>query len=256
MGRLAGKVAIVTGAARGMGAATARLFATEGAKVALGDVLDGECRTVAEEIGEAALALHLDVSVEDDWAQAVRATEERFGAPNVLVNNAGILLMKSIEETTLKEYMKVIRVNQAGVFLGMRTAIPAMRRAGGGSIVNVSSSEGLRGMPMIIAYTASKFAVRGMSKGAAAELGQYGIRVNSVHPGAIDTSLSRAAGMNPDVMNELFRKTLPGGRIGAPEDVANMVLFLASDESSYVTGAEFAVDGGATALTGGYPTSR
>jgi len=242
--RLDGKVALITGAARGQGAAAARRFVAEGARVMITDVLDDQGKELAAELG--AEYCHLDVSSEDEWAEAVAFTVQTFGDIAVLVNNAGILHFSALAETKLADYQRVIGINQVGTFLGMRTVVPSMRTAGGGSIVNVSSVEGLGGMPYLVAYTASKFAIRGMTKVAAMELGQHGIRVNSVHPGAIDTPMvSEALGRPIDVSP--IGKKLALRRIGQPEDVANVVLFLASDESAYCTGGEFVVDGGATA---------
>jgi 3alpha(or 20beta)-hydroxysteroid dehydrogenase len=242
--RLDGKVALITGAARGQGAAAARRFAAEGARVMITDVLDDQGKELAAELG--AEYCHLDVSSEDEWAEAVAFTVQTFGDITVLVNNAGILHFSALAETKLADYQRVIGINQVGTFLGMRTVVASMKAAGGGSIVNVSSVEGLGGMPYLVAYTASKFAIRGMTKVAAMELGQHGIRVNSVHPGAIDTPMvSEALGRPIDVSP--IGKKLALRRIGQPEDVANVVLFLASDESAYCTGGEFVVDGGATA---------
>ncbi|MFJ8958100.1 glucose 1-dehydrogenase [Lentzea sp. NPDC102401] len=242
--RLDGKVALITGAARGQGAAAARRFVAEGARVMITDVLDDQGKELSAEIG--AEYCHLDVSSEDEWAEAVAFTVQTFGDITVLVNNAGILHFSALAETKLADYQRVIGINQVGTFLGMRTIVPSMRAAGGGSIVNVSSVEGLGGMPYLVAYTASKFAIRGMTKVAAMELGQHGIRVNSVHPGAIDTPMvSEALGRPIDVSP--IGKKLALRRIGQPEDVANVVLFLASDDSAYCTGGEFVVDGGATA---------
>ncbi|MEU3645986.1 glucose 1-dehydrogenase [Lentzea sp. NPDC034063] len=242
--RLDGKVALITGAARGQGAAAARRFVAEGARVMITDVLDDQGKELAAELG--AEYCHLDVSSEDGWAEAVAFTVQTFGDITVLVNNAGILHFSALAETKLADYQRVIGINQVGTFLGMRTVVSSMRAAGGGSIVNVSSVEGLGGMPYLVAYTASKFAIRGMTKVAAMELGQHGIRVNSVHPGAIDTPMvSEALGRQIDVSP--IGKKLALRRIGQPEDVANVVLFLASDESAYCTGGEFVVDGGATA---------
>ncbi|MDX8142173.1 glucose 1-dehydrogenase [Lentzea sp. NBC_00516] len=242
--RLDGKVALITGAARGQGAAAARRFVAEGARVMITDVLDDQGKELAAELG--AEYCHLDVSSEDEWAEAVAFTVQTFGDITVLVNNAGILHFSALAETKLADYQRVIGINQVGTFLGMRTIVPSMRAAGGGSIVNVSSVEGLGGMPYLVAYTASKFAIRGMTKVAAMELGQHGIRVNSVHPGAIDTPMvSEALGRPIDVSP--IGKKLALRRIGQPEDVANVVLFLASDDSAYCTGGEFVVDGGATA---------
>lgn len=250
VGRLDGKVAIITGAARGQGAAAARRFTAEGARVAITDVRDEEGERLAEELGESALYRHLDVSSEDDWSRAVAETTDACGEITVLVNNAGVLHFSAVEETSLADYQRVVAINQTGTFLGMRAVVPSMTRAGGGSIVNVSSVEGLAGMPYLVAYTATKFAIRGMTKVAAVELGEHGIRVNSVHPGAVDTLMVSDAlgGLVVDV-GRIGRKVALR-RVGQPEDVANVVLFLASDESSYCTGSEFAVDGGATATHG------
>ncbi|WP_028933659.1 glucose 1-dehydrogenase [Pseudonocardia spinosispora] len=245
--RLAGKVALVTGAARGMGAATVRRFVAEGARVMIADISDDAGKALADELGEPAAYTHLDVSSESDWASAMEAVTSTFGALHVLVNNAGVLHFGSLVDTTLADYQRVISVNQVGTFLGMRTAVPALRAAGGGSIVNLSSVEGLAAAPMLTAYTASKFAIRGMTKVAALELGPDGIRVNSVHPGMIDTELiSDAVGGHKLDLGPVGRK-LALRRVGEPEDIANLVLFLASDESRYCTGAEFVADGGATA---------
>lgn len=242
--RLSGKVALITGAARGQGAAAARRFVAEGASVMITDVLDAQGKELAAELG--ASYCHLDVSSEEDWAAAVSATVETFGEITVLVNNAGILHFSALADTTLADYQRVIGINQVGTFLGMRAVVGSMKRAGGGSIVNVSSVEGLAGMPYLTAYTASKFAIRGMTKVAALELGEFGIRVNSVHPGAIDTPMvSETLGRQIDISP--IGKKVALRRVGRPEDVANVVLFLASDDSAYCTGAELAVDGGATA---------
>lgn len=242
--RLEGKVALITGASRGQGAAAARRFAQEGARVMLTDVLDDQGKELAAELG--AEYCHLDVSSEEDWASAVAVTVETFGDITVLVNNAGILHFSALADTTLADYQRVIGINQVGTFLGMRAVVASMTQAGGGSIVNVSSVEGLGGMPYLVAYTASKFAIRGMTKVAAMELGQHGIRVNSVHPGAIDTPMVSEALGRPIDVSPIGRK-LALRRVGQPEDVANVVLFLASDDSAYCTGGEFVVDGGATA---------
>jgi 3alpha(or 20beta)-hydroxysteroid dehydrogenase len=246
--RLEGKVALITGAARGMGAAAARLFVAEGAKVVLGDVLP-EVKEVAQELGEAALAVTLDVTDEAAWRDAIAAGEERFGKIDVLVNNAGILLMDELGKTTSEMWSKVNDVNAFGCFLGMREVTPALKRAGGGSIVNLSSVEGLGGNRFLVAYTASKFAVRGMTKAAAIELAADGIRVNSVHPGGIDTPMVRHFIPDEDSMAWMGRQ-VPMKRPGKPEEVAQAVAFLASDAASYITGAELAVDGGATAGSG------
>jgi 3alpha(or 20beta)-hydroxysteroid dehydrogenase len=247
-GRLAGKVALITGGSRGMGAATARRFVDEEALVVLGDVLDQDGKALADELGESARYLHLDVTSEEDWATAVDMTEREFDRLDVLVNNAGILRFAPVETQTLDEFRLIIEVNLVGTFLGMRAAIPALRRAGGGSIVNLSSTEGLGATLLCGAYTASKFGVRGITKVAALEHGKERIRVNSVHPGGIDTPMTRA------VMDDDGRKYVASKvalkRMGTADEVAALITFLASDESAYCTGAEFIVDGGATASAG------
>ena len=241
MGRLDGKVAIITGAARGQGAAEARLFVAEGAKVVLADVLDDEGRAVAHELGEAATYAHLDVTDEDQWKATVALAEERYGPVTVLVNNAGVLHFQALHKTELDDFDRILRVNVHGVFLGMKSVTASMARAGGGSIVNISSTAGLQGLPYLGAYVASKWAVRGLSKTAAIDLGHKNIRVNSVHPGGIDTPM--VAGTSSDAP---FYKRLPVSRMGTADEAALAVLFLASDEASYIAGAELAVDGGAT----------
>ncbi|HZR14550.1 MAG TPA: glucose 1-dehydrogenase [Acidimicrobiia bacterium] len=246
MGRLDGKVALITGAARGQGEAEARLFAREGARVVLADVLDDDGARVARDIGDDARYEHLDVGDETEWTTVVDATTRAFGSLDVLVNNAGILRHHVIEDHPLDEYLDVIRVNQVGCFLGMRAAVPAMRASGGGSIVNTASVAGLVGNAGLVAYTASKFAVRGMTKVAAVELGRYGIRVNSIHPGGVDTAMVRT-GVFGDRDPSTAYSYLPLGRIGTVDEVAAMALFLASDESSFSTGSEFVLDGGSTA---------
>lgn len=244
MGRLDGKVAIISGAARGMGEATARLFASEGACVVLGDILDDAGAAVAESIGERARFVHLDVSNPDDWRNAVAAAEQ-FGPLNVLVNNAAILFAKSIVDTTPEEYMRVVTINQLGTFLGIKAVIEPMKRAGQGSIVNISSIDGLQAKNALVAYGSSKWAVRGMTKNAALELGPYNIRVNSVHPGGIWTAMHGAGeGTQPTEQDHASYQHQALPRIGMPEEVARMSLFLASDEASYSTGSEFLVEGG------------
>lgn len=245
MGRLAGKAAIITGAARGQGAAAARRFVEEGAKVMIADVLDEEGKALADEIG--ALYQHLDVSAEEDWTAAVERAVTEFGGLTVLVNNAGVLHFSELAKTTLADYERIIRINQIGTFLGMRSVVEPMTEAGTGSIINLSSVEGLAGMPFLVAYTASKFAIRGMTKVAALELGERGIRVNSVHPGMIDTKMVSDAAGGAEIDTSWVRKKVALGRVGQPGEIAQMVVFLASDESSYSTGAEFVADGGATA---------
>jgi NAD(P)-dependent dehydrogenase (short-subunit alcohol dehydrogenase family) len=246
-GRLDGKVALISGAARGMGECEARLFAREGACVVLGDVLDEIGRTTARDIvqqGGTATFLHLDVTVEADWRTAVETTERLYGKLDILVNNAGIVRMAPLDETSLEAWNEVISVNQTGVFLGMKHAIPAMRRAGGGSIINISSVAGLVGLSNIPAYQASKGAVRLLTKNAAVQYAKDKIRVNSIHPGRIETPMT--ANLTPERRAMVLDLT-PLGRDGKPEEVAYGVLYLACDESSFVTGAELVIDGGFTA---------
>ncbi|MEO6124671.1 MAG: glucose 1-dehydrogenase [Ilumatobacteraceae bacterium] len=246
MGRLTGKVAIISGAARGQGAEHARQFVAHGARVVLGDILDDLGRSVAEELGDAATYCRLDVTSEDDWATAVAQATSQFGSVTTLINNAGILTVGALEDITAAEYMHVVSVNQLGCFLGMRAVAPAMREAGGGSIINTSSIAGQIGVPGVLSYVATKFAIRGMTKSAAMELGHSGIRVNSVHPGTIDTPMISMPEFETVDRDGLFA-SLPIQRMGQPIDVSNMMVFLASDESSYCTGSEFYVDGGVTA---------
>ncbi len=247
--RLEGKVAMISGGARGMGAAEARLFAGQGAAVVIGDVLEEEGRRVEAEIvgtGGRALFVRLDVTSEADWTRAVAETVDRFGALNVLVNNAAILRTEAVLETTEEAWDSVMSVNAKGVFLGTKAVIPEMRRAGGGSIVNISSGAGITGSRQSAAYHASKGAVRIFTKAAAVQYAPENIRVNSVHPGPIDTDMLAMSNRNPARVTEPGRE-VPLGRPGRPEEVAYGVLYLASDESSYVTGSELVIDGGRTA---------
>jgi len=246
MGRLDGKVALITGAARGQGEAEARMFAAEGAKVVLTDVLDEEGTVVAKDIGDSAIYAHLDVTSEDEWRAVVTTTIQSFGAVDVLVNNAGIFIPNSIVNTSLEEYRRVIDINQVGVFLGIRAVALHMTGRGTGSIINISSIAGLRGHAGTMSYGASKFAVRGMTKIAAKELSPFGVRVNSVHPGYIVTPMLRQISDDPATDDEL-RARVPNGQLATSDDVARLVLFLASDDSAYITGAEHVVDGGITA---------
>lgn len=243
--RLAGKVAIVTGGAQGQGAEIARQFVAQGAKVVIADVADELGQALAAELGENAHFQHHDVSDEDSWTALVADINERFGPVNVLANNAGILRFAEIEKMTKDEYLLLVNVNQLGTFLGMKAVARTMRKNGGGSIINASSVEGLAGMASLTAYTATKFAIRGMTKAAAMELGPKQIRVNSVHPGMIDTPMTRPHG--GDAAMEFGASRVPLRRVGYPSDIAPLYVFLASDESSYINGAEIAIDGGVTA---------
>lgn len=243
MNRLEGKVAIVTGAAQGMGASHARAFVKEGAKVVLTDLNEEKGQALALDLGESCLFVKQDVTSQVGWAQVIEAAEAYFGPVDILVNNAGITQSKSLLETSLDDYRRILEINQVSVFLGMRSVVPSMMKAGGGSIVNISSINGLVGGA--IGYTDSKFAVRGMTKAAALECAAYNIRVNSVHPGVIETPMIMQGDTRSAV--EAFAKHIPLKRVAKPEEVSSLVLYLASDESSYSTGSEFVVDGGITA---------
>ena len=248
--RLDGKVAFISGGARGMGAAEARLFAREGAKVAIGDILNDDGRKVEAEINETGgecVFLHLDVTSESEWSSVIQSVVARFGKLDIMVNNAGISGHGMIEDVTVEEWDRVMDVNAKGVFLGTKVAIPEMRKAGGGSIINISSQLGLVGTEMSSPqYQASKGAVRIFTKAVAVQYAGEGIRVNSIHPGPIETPMTAARGADPEVRAKMISR-IPMGRYGRPEEVALAVLYLASDESSYVTGSEVVVDGGWTA---------
>ncbi|WP_431808727.1 glucose 1-dehydrogenase [Lysinibacillus sphaericus] len=243
MSRLSGKVAIITGAAQGMGAAHAKLFVEQGAKVILTDLNEEKGHAFATKLGENAIFVKQNVTSEEDWATVIAKAEEAFGPVNVLVNNAGITMAKNMLDMTLEEYRRIVDINQVSVFLGMKAVAASMMKAGGGSIVNISSMNGL--VAGAVGYTDTKFAVRGMTKAAAMNLAPMGIRVNSVHPGVIATPMVVQEDTKAAV--EEFSKHIPLKRVAQPEEVSNMVLFLASDESSYSTGSEFIIDGGLTA---------
>jgi 3alpha(or 20beta)-hydroxysteroid dehydrogenase len=243
-GSLAGKVALITGAARGVGAATAARFVAEGAQVVLTDVLGDDVAGVAADLGPAAAAYPHDVADEDAWTAIVSATVEQFGGLDVLINNAAILTMSAIEDTSAAEFERIVRINQIGPFLGIKAVIPAMRASGGGSIVSIGSIDGLSGMNGIAGYASSKAALHGLTTVAALELGPYGIRVNTVHPGGTDTPMWGEA---PDEVKAAAFALQAIPRIGRPEEIAAAALFLASDESSYCTGSALVVDGGHTA---------
>lgn len=256
MGKLEGKVAIITGGARGMGAATSRLFVAEGAKVAIADVLEAEGAALAAELGDAARYYKLDVTSEESWAGVVAAVEAELGPVSVLVNNAGILMFKSLLETTKADYERVLGVNLVGEFLGIKAVAPGMIARGKGSIVNVSSVDGMKGANSLVAYASSKWGVRGLTKVAAMELGHKGVRVNSVHPGGVDTVMSNHSGVARSELDKSYGE-VPLQRIGGPEEVAAASAFLASDDASYMHGAELVVDGGMTVGTyyHGFPGS-
>ncbi|MEV0260766.1 SDR family NAD(P)-dependent oxidoreductase [Streptomyces sp. NPDC050617] len=254
MGKLDGRVVLITGAARGQGEQEARLFAAEGAKVVLADVLDEAGEAVAKDLGEeAARYVHLDVRDEAEWASAVAETKAAFGKLDGLVNNAGILRFNELVNTPLEEYLQVVQVNQIGAFLGMRSVARELEAAGGGTIVNTASYTAVTGMALLTSYAATKAAIVGMTRVAAMELADKGIRVNAVCPGAVDTPMTNPAQLDPGAADseamaaavaELYRKVVPMGRIGRPEEVARLALFLTSEDSSYITGQPFVIDGG------------
>ena len=247
--RLEGKVALISGGARGQGAVEAKLFASEGASVVIGDILDDLGRQVEAEIAESggnATYVHLDVTSESQWNDAVNTAVERYGKLDILVNNAGILIRAGVEDTTGEDWDRIMDINGKGVFLGTKAAIPAMREAGGGSIINISSVAGLQGSPASAAYSSTKGAVRILTKSTAVQYAKEGIRCNSVHPGIIHTDMTKDTLDTPEGERD-WRVRVPMGRIGESEDVAKGVLFLASDESSYMTGSELVIDGGITA---------
>lgn len=241
--RLKDKVIIITGAAQGMGATHAKLCVEAGAKVVLTDINSEKREALVKELGSSALFIKHDVTNEQDWTKVIEQTEAHFGPVNVLVNNAGITTHKSILDTSVEDYRKILEINQVSVFLGMKAVIPSMQNSKQGSIINISSINGIVGGA--IGYTDSKFAVRGMTKAAALECAPFGIRVNSIHPGVIATPMIMQGDTKDAV--DAFAKTIPMKRVAQPEEISGMVLFLASDESSYSTGSEFIADGGITA---------
>ncbi|MCX4731452.1 SDR family oxidoreductase [Streptomyces sp. NBC_00984] len=257
MGKLDGRVVLISGAARGQGEQEARLFAAEGARVVIADVLDEQGEALAkgirEELGEdVARFVRLDVSREEDWQAAVAAAKDAFGRIDGLVNNAGILRFNELVTTPLEEFQQVVQVNQVGAFLGIKNVAPEIEAAGGGTIVNTASYTGLTGMAFVGAYAATKHAVLGLTRVAAVELAAKGIRVNAVCPGAVDTAMTNPAALDPAAdpeesraaVDELYRKLVPLGRIGQPQEVAALALFLTSEDSSYITGQPFVIDGG------------
>ena len=248
--RLEGKVALISGGARGMGAVEVKLFVQEGAKVVFGDVREEEGQKLEAEIAESggeAVFTKLDVTSADDWQSAVELAVSRFGKLDILVNNAGIFDNATVENTTVEAWDRVLDINAKGVFLGSKSAIGAMKEAGGGSIVNISSTAGLTGSAVSSAYNASKGAVRLLTKATAVQFGSEKIRANSVHPGPIETDMVKQVFLDDESLRDERIAAIPQGRFGKPEEVANCVLFLASDEASYMTGSELVVDGGWTA---------
>ena len=247
--RVAGKVALISGGARGIGGAAARLLAREGAAVVIGDLLEDEGRATESQItnsGGRALFVSMDVTIEEDWRRAIGAAVRAYGKLDVLVNNAGISGRTTVEETSADLWDRVMAVNAKGVFLGTKLAIPVMRRAGGGSIINISSIYGLVGSDSGVSYHASKGAVRIFTKSAAIQYAKDGIRVNSVHPGFVDSPMTESHHALPEIREARLAAT-PLGRMGLPDDIASGILYLASDESSFVTGSELVIDGGMTA---------
>jgi 3alpha(or 20beta)-hydroxysteroid dehydrogenase len=245
--RLEQKVAIITGAAGGIGAATARRFAAEGARLLLTDADAAGAQRIASELGDVAAARAHDVTSELDWQAVADQAVDAHGRIDILLNNAGVFLAASLQETSLEEFRRVIEINALGVFLGMRSVAPAMTEQGAGSIINVSSVAGLGGSPYLTAYAGSKWAVRGMTKVVARELAPFGVRVNSLHPGQIDTDMNaRQREKTPELIDKLIRG-IPLRRIGTPEEVSHAAVYLASEESVYVTGSELVIDGGTSA---------
>jgi 3alpha(or 20beta)-hydroxysteroid dehydrogenase len=240
--RLQGKTAIITGGAQGMGAVTAELFVANGANVVIGDILEDKGQALADKLGSQAKFIKLDVTNEENWQQAVKAAES-FGPLTTLVNNAGILVFKAIKDMPTSEYANLLNINLVGAYTGIRAVIEPMQKAGGGSIINISSIDGLQAKNSLAAYASSKWGMRGLTKASALELGPHGIRVNTVHPGGIHTAMGNQEDIDDENMNVFYKdQAIP--RVGKPIEVARMTLFLATDEASYSTGSEFMVDGG------------
>lgn len=246
MGRLDGKVAIITGGSAGMGASNVKMFVKEGAKVVFTDLNIEDGQKLEQELGENAIFMEQDVSKSADWDKVIEKAEAEFGPIDILVNNAGIAVTLPLEEMTEEQYQRVIDVNQLSIFLGMKKVLPSMKKTKAGSIINISSIAGMAGMFGGMAYSASKFAVRGMTRSAAAELGQYNIRVNSVHPGAIQTPMIDQPDSQAAI--EAIKAKTPLGKIGSVEDSSYLIVYLASDESSFTTGSEIVFDGGVSAI--------
>ncbi len=248
MGRVQGKVALVTGGGSGLGKADCERLAAEGAKVIVSDIDEAAAKAVAAAIGGEALAVKHDVASEDDWRNVLALAEQRFGGLNILVNNAGIVVLADPEETTLEQFRRANAVMSEGVFLGCKYAIPLMARSGGGSIINMSSTASHLGYPVFFAYSAAKGAVRAMTKSGAihCQAEGYGIRCNSIHPASIETPMVQLAEGRPGQEQAIAKGVLPAGATGAPSDVADLVLYLASDESRFLTGAEIVIDNGLT----------
>ncbi|MEV8528253.1 glucose 1-dehydrogenase [Streptomyces sp. NPDC052000] len=253
MGKLDGRVVLITGGARGQGEQEARLFVAEGAQVVIADVLDEQGEALAKELGQdAARFVHLDVSREEEWVAGVGAAKDAFGKIDGLVNNAGILRFNSLVDTPLDEFMQVVQVNQVGCFLGIKTVAPEIGAAGGGTIVNTASYTAMTGMSAVGTYAATKHAILGLTRVASLELAHLKIRVNAVCPGAIDTPMSNPAQLDPTAdpaetsaaLDALYQKLVPLGRVGRPEEVAALALFLSAEDSSYITGQPFVIDGG------------